>query len=241
MGKFSLPGLGDVRRAMFPALFAPLVAFAVNWGFPTPSLADGKLFPPRSYKGSLEEQSQEAIIIFTHDPLVEQSGFEHVIIKLSVTGNVDNFAWVVPFPAKPKVEQEDAKLFAELFGYVQARSVRHGRSGGGDYKTKTEPGAAKSPVEVLSRETVGSYDVAIVRENEGGALNRWLASEGFRTVEDGEDVLEFYRAKGYVMATTSTSTASSGGDSTWCSATSTARSARRTPESCGRSPPRTRT
>jgi hypothetical protein len=53
---------------------------------------------------------------------------------------------------------------------------------------------------VLSRQIAGSYDVAIVKENEGGALNGWLASEGYRTVEDGDDVLEFYRRKGYVMA-----------------------------------------
>jgi len=39
-----------------------------------------------------------------------------------------------------------------------------------------------------------------VRENTAGTLNQWLADEGYRRIEDGDDVIEFYRAKGYVFA-----------------------------------------
>lgn len=158
--------------------------------------ADGKVFRPRNYEGSLEEKSQEAIIIFQGS---EEPGeaTEDLILKIGVRGGSDRFAWVVPFPTPPKVEKEDAALFKELHQYVERR--RATRSEG---KFGFKPAAkGEKPVEVLSREVVGSYDVAVVREQEAGALNRWLKAEGFQPLpEDAEDVLGFYRRKGYVFA-----------------------------------------
>lgn len=168
--------------------------------FVTSLHADGKVFAPRTYKGSLEERSQEAIIIFTNDPSEERSGFEHVILKITVEGGVDNFAWVVPFPNEPKVEKEDGKLFAELFNYVQARSPRWSAPGAKSEVKSEKKSEDVRPVEVLSRKTVGSYDVAVVRENQAGALNRWLETEDYQPIVGGEDVIEFYRKKGYVFA-----------------------------------------
>jgi hypothetical protein len=62
------------------------------------------------------------------------------------------------------------------------------------------PTPTKPPVEVLSRKVVGSYDVAVVRENQAGALNKWLSAEGYQTLDDAEDVIGFYRGKGYVFS-----------------------------------------
>ena len=47
---------------------------------------------------------------------------------------------------------------------------------------------------------MGSYDVAIVKENTLGKLNGWLEENGYQPLEDAEDVLKFYRDKGYVYA-----------------------------------------
>src|SRR5262249_15285526 len=124
---------------------------------------------------------------------------------IGIKGAVDRFAWVIPFPNEPKVERESAQLFAELFNYVESRLADQSRrkiSESGAKDGVAEKGEAKSkPVEVLARKTVGSYDVAIVRENESGALNRWLKEEGFQELgDDAEDVLKFYREKRYVFA-----------------------------------------
>lgn len=164
-----------------------------------PAWADGKVIRPRQYQGSLEEYSQEAILIYTAGE-DEEPAAQDLILKIAVKGQTDRFAWVVPFPTEPKVEKEDAKLFAELFHYVEARRpVKKGEfSTGSKEKAKGED---RKPVEVLSRKTVGSYDVAVVRENEVGALNKWLKDEGFQSLpDDAEDVLGFYRAKQYVFA-----------------------------------------
>ncbi len=175
----------------------------------TPALADGKLVRPRDYAGSLEERAQEAIIIFQGSQSPGEA-VEDLILKISVRGeasvaqgiaqSVAQFAWVVPFPQEPKVEKEDARLFKELFDYVQARAYRpksDSRFGGAASKAAAE---SPKPVEVLSRKIVGSYDVAVVRENVAGALNQWLDAEGYQNLADGEDVIGFYRQKGYVFA-----------------------------------------
>jgi len=170
------------------------------------ALADGKMFAPRSYNGSIEEKSQEAIIIF-HASDVEGEATEDLILKIQVetTGGagisaVESLGWVVPFPHKPTVREEDAALFKEAFDYVQAR--RRTRSAHKGVKSDEAAPAAdgRAGVTVLSREVVGSYDVAVVRTDEAGSLNRWLEQEGFQALDEGEETIEFYRKKGYVFA-----------------------------------------
>jgi len=171
-------------------------------------LADGVAVPPSMYKGvpyegSVEERSQEAILIF-HTSTQPGGSREDLILKISVEGQVDRFAWVLPFPNEPEVEKEDAKLFSELYDYVEARLAwQHKARGTKSAGTggETVPAAAEpEPVEVLSRQVVGSYDVAVVREHQPGALNDWLEAEGYRRLENADDVLDFYREKQYVFA-----------------------------------------
>lgn len=179
---------------------AALMALCFVGSSPGALHADGKLVKPRDYQGSLEEKAQEAIIIFNGS---EQAGesTEDLILKIRVTGQADEFAWIVPFPNKPKVEKEDEALFKELFDYVESRQRRTFKgetAAEGGAKPKTAE--AKNDVEVLSREIVGSYDVAVVQENSPGKLNEWLSENGYQPLEKAEDVLTFYRDKGYVYA-----------------------------------------
>ncbi len=177
-----------------------LAAVACTALFASRLLADGKMVAPADYKGSVEERAQEAIIIF-HASDEPGGATEDMILKVSVVGEVESFAWIVPFPNEPTVEEEDAQLFRELFDYVEARQVRRGW--GNDSKPEGAKAAetpAKAAVEVLSNKVVGSYRVAVVRENTAGALNGWLEENGYQTLDDADDVLSFYREKGYVFA-----------------------------------------
>lgn len=177
---------------------------------PSAVQADGFGRPPKLYKGqpysgSIEERSQEAIIIF-HSGEKPGDAREDMILKISVEGDVDQFAWLVPFPAEPKTAPEDAQLFREVFDYVEARLEQLSRSRApkaskSDGATKAAAESEPRPVDVLSRKVVGSYDVAIVRENEAGALNDWLDAEGYQAIPAiGDDVMQFYREKKYVFA-----------------------------------------
>ena len=174
--------------------------FVCGWGLPPAAFGDGTIVAPRDYKGSLEEQAQEAIIIF-HSSEKAGGATEDLILKIRVQGSAKSFAWIIPFPNEPKIAKEDPKLFTELFSYVEARTVRRHKGKGDGMKSAGEASpAAKPPVEVLARKIVGSYDTAVVRENVAGALNKWLDAEGFQTLPDAEDVIGFYRKKGYVFA-----------------------------------------
>jgi len=187
-------------RAVSSCFGLPLVVVLVLAAAPGPAHADGKMFVPRDYKGSLEERAQEAIIIFHGS---EQAGgaTEDVILKVHVAGQATSFAWVIPFPTQPKIAKEDARLFQELFDYVETRrgqTMKKGKSDGA--LGAARPSAEAKAVDVLSRKVVGSYDTAVVRENVAGALNQWLAAEGFQPAPEGDDVVGFYRKKGYVFA-----------------------------------------
>jgi hypothetical protein len=176
-----------------------LISTLASLFVPAMALGDGKVFPPRSYVGSLEEKSQEAIIIF-HSADIQGESTEDLILKIAVQGETDRFAWVVPFPSEPEVKAEKAALFAELFRYTESRLVSKRSIGSANMKDGPAKDVEAKPVTVLSRHIVGSYDVAIVRENVAGALNVWLKSEGFQDLGDAEDVLSFYRNKNYVFA-----------------------------------------
>jgi len=173
------------------------------------ALADGMVRPPKMYKGepykgSLNESAQEAIIIFT--PGTEkESAVQDLIIKIHVDGDVNQFGWVVPLCAAPsQTAKEDAELFNELHTYVQRRLAAQRRPMATADKSASDGSAAAAeqaePVEVIERKIVGSFDVAIVKENKAGALNDWLSDNGYQPVDDAEDVMKFYRDKGYVYA-----------------------------------------
>jgi hypothetical protein len=160
-----------------------------------PSLGDGMLKGPASYRGSLEEHAQEAIIIFQAST-VPGEAVEDLILKIAVEGEAAGFAWVIPFPRQPDVDKADPRLFQELFDYVSFRermNMEKKFAGAGGFL------GGPDGVDVLARKIVGTYEVAVVRENSPGALNEWLRAEGYQTITEGEDVVEFYRKKEYVF------------------------------------------
>lgn len=162
------------------------------------ALADGKVMAPRDYKGSLEEKAQEAILIF-HAATSERNAVQDMILKIEVEGEAEEFAWIVPLPTEPKIAEEDPELFRELFNYVEYRKRRPSSGIKSDLKSARSDGATNG-VEVIKREVVGNFEITTVRETAQGGLNPWLEQEGFQTLENAEDVLDFYRDKDYVYA-----------------------------------------
>ena len=119
-----------------------------------------------------------------------------MILKISVTGNTNHFAWVVPFPSVPKTSEESSKLFDELFKYCERRSAQPPKS---ETKSAVTPKAADKSVEVLRSEVVGSFQVTTVREQQAGTLNQWLTENKYQPLDNADDILEFYRRKNYVF------------------------------------------
>lgn len=176
------------------------LALVVAWALllsPALLRADGKVVRPRDYHGSLEESAQEAIILFQPGSQ-GVSAVEDLILKISVMGNTNHFAWIVPFPTVPETFDESPKLFDELFAYCEQRSARPLNFSAKDAAATPAKSEAK-PVEVLRSQVVGSFQVTTVREQEPGTLNKWLTENGYQRLDGADDVLDFYRRKNYVL------------------------------------------
>ncbi|MFT5123115.1 MAG: hypothetical protein ACI9TH_003139 [Kiritimatiellia bacterium] len=164
--------------------------------------ADGLVVPPVNYTGSLNEKAQEAILIFFSGTEKEPS-LQDLILKITVEGEARNFGWLVPLPAEPRSGKEDAALFHELHQYVQSRTrppSKPKKNTFGDAASGAVKAAVTPAVEVLERKVVGSYDLAIVREHQAGALKGWLQENQFQVPEQSDDLIAFYREKQYVFA-----------------------------------------
>ncbi len=69
--------------------------------------ADGKVFPPVAFPANVTIPDQRALIHFTN-------GMERLVIETRFSGAGTNFAWVVPFPAQPVIEEATTGLFPTL-------------------------------------------------------------------------------------------------------------------------------
>ena len=168
--------------------------------------ADGKVVPRKYspdhalYKASLEEYSQQAIIIMKQDE--KGDVHEDLIIRIGVEGDHTDFAWIVPFPKPPEIFEEKSIIFEELFHYVKYMTYnRRPSKKSGEMKSEgTKNSEADSQLTVISRKTVGAFETAVVETKETDALNKWLKAEGYQELEDKANILKEYIDKKYVFA-----------------------------------------
>jgi len=106
-------------------------------------------------EGRIVEPEQEAAIFF-------DNGIEELYISPKYKGSVEKFAWVVPVPAKPKVELADDAIFYELFAATELMV------------------AAPQPVTVIDRKVIGDYDVSVLSASDADALAKWLAENKYQ-------------------------------------------------------------
>ena len=70
-------------------------------------MADGMMVPSVFYTAKITIPDQRALIAFTN-------GMEQLVIETSFTGAGTNFAWVVPLPSQPVIEEARIELFPRL-------------------------------------------------------------------------------------------------------------------------------
>jgi hypothetical protein len=103
------------RARSLARLFIPLVLVVCS---PTSHcLADGKVFPPVAFPANVTIPDQRALIHFTN-------GTERLVIETRFTGAGTNFAWVVPLPAQPVIEEATTGLFPTL-DYLFRPQISH--------------------------------------------------------------------------------------------------------------------
>ncbi len=77
---------------------------------PLLALADGKIFPSTAFPEQIRIPEQEALIHWSN-------GVERLVIETRFDAKGTNFAWVIPLPARPKIEAATPGVFPTLRSY----------------------------------------------------------------------------------------------------------------------------
>lgn len=117
-------------------------------------------------RAMINEPEQKAVVFYS-------KGSEQLIISPSYEGPASSFAWVIPVPARPKVEILKGAIFHELAKLVMPK--RPPTKGSRDAATLSAPAG----VSVLERKTVGAYDVSVLSATDSKALMKWLATNKY--------------------------------------------------------------
>ena len=99
---------------------------------PSRVLSDGWLAKRSKYTGSIEELAQEAIIIFD-DTEAPGDATEDLLLKVTVQGAVDEFAWVIPFRVNRSLRGPKAG-YSQSFSTMWSIAFVH-------QPTRAEPGS----------------------------------------------------------------------------------------------------
>lgn len=144
-------------------------------------------------------QAGETIIFTLADDAVEAH------VQIQYAGTARKFAWVVPVEHRPTLGVGSPPFFAYLATATRPAYVLDGaRCGGGvlaNSGSATGEGTVRSlgesGVTVVAFDQVGPYDAAILRADDGEALNRWLGDNGYDLTPAAAEALVPYVARGY--------------------------------------------
>ncbi|MBD3220328.1 DUF2330 domain-containing protein [bacterium] len=178
---------------------------AVTLAVAAAARADGGLFAPWQYR--IYENEQTALLDWDAD-----RGVETLTIQPGFTGDVQEFAWVVPLPAEPQLRAAEVELFADLFRatrpvYRQRDEAWSCESTGYD---ALAPGQ-NDGVDVLQDVAVGIYDVMVLASDQASSLVDTLDVWGYLHEDNRElatPILEDYVARDWVFVTVRVDSAS---------------------------------
>src|SRR5579859_8199098 len=166
---------------------------------PATGLADGcfvvSKFVWNKHK-DINEPTQKAIIVY-------DAGRENLILQVKYDGPIGEFGWLVPVPNRPAVQKSSMRCFYELSRYTQlhfeSRNIVPGDAGDASLSPDNKP---IELVKVIETKTVGAYEVAVLSTRDAGALENWLAANGFSFPPDKAGVLDAYvKQHWYFVAT----------------------------------------
>jgi len=157
------------------------------------ALADGAFFMTEEQwkqnreRSLINEPEQKAVVYFS-------KGTEQLVISPSYEGPINSFAWVVPVPAKSKVDILTGSIFHELAKLTMPKPNEHMIA-----KSAAPTGAAPQSVTVIERKTVGAYDVSVLSATDGKALLRWLQANRYHLTDEALAPIRSYVKEGWTF------------------------------------------
>ncbi|WP_049570741.1 DUF2330 domain-containing protein [Streptomyces sp. SBT349] len=149
--------------------------------------------------GGMVTDPAERIAVSQETSAVRWDGTtERIVMSLTVDGDAGEAAWIMPVPGRAEVALGDRDLFGALSTASDAEHrTRHyfwprdgdwprGSQGDGAVGGAPEapPRDGAPPVDVISRDRLGPFDVARLAATDPRALDGWLGENGFALPED---------------------------------------------------------
>ncbi|MGW7243171.1 DUF2330 domain-containing protein [Streptomyces sp. NPDC054804] len=171
-----------VGRARVLAVLLTLLGIQLSW-LAAPAFACGC--------GALVPGDRQQVTVGREESVLRWDGTrEQIVMRLTVDGDADHAAWIMPVPHRATVALGDPALFDELHTLTAPvhRTRYHLWPQSGDWPLTTgrttaagpPGGAAKAPgVGVVDRRRLGPFDVAQLTATDPGALDGWLRGNGF--------------------------------------------------------------
>lgn len=188
-------------------LLSELIWISLLVLFPTEGQSDGSFFfefEIEQLGSSAESPNQRAFIL--HDGQLET-----LVLQVKYSGNVEDFAWVVPLPSLPEentITTVSDSIFEELHDETQPRIYRlrdpseSWLGGGGDFGEPPREAKLGAEVQIWEKLDVGPYEVLVLSGSSSQALIDWLNSNGFHFPDKANTVIDFYIQKQwYFLAT----------------------------------------
>lgn len=163
---------------------------------PSLVLADGMIMPPPDYY--MYESDQKAVIFYEND-------LETLILSITFRGNANDFAWLVPTPARPKVSKASDELFTSLDELTQLRYdlERPAQLGVGFIDT-----AVPKKVYIIETKKIDYYNITVLAATNASELVKWLNENGYQFPEASTYLLEDYINNGWVFTAVKIDTSS---------------------------------
>lgn len=152
--------------------------------------ADG-IYIPQVKVDNIVEPYQKAVINCMDDQ-------EKMILNVKYSGEMNDFAWLVPTPTVPDVTEGDYQVFedAQYFTGVLAPLPY---TGGGFENSDLKAMDAQPPVTVIERKKVSVYDVSVLETVNATALAEWLNTNGYAYPEEHASLFDYYINKGWIF------------------------------------------
>ena len=148
------------------------------------------------------QSAQQAAIVW-------ENGHETLHLQSNYSGPARAFSWVIPVPARPKVERSSWDIFRAVEEQTRPRVALRWVKGGGlgcgcgvqmgaepDRRVETGVTMLES-LEIREIREIRELHVDILAAKEGGGFIRWLRTNGYAVPEEARRVLQEYIDKGF--------------------------------------------
>lgn len=182
------------NNTLFLSLLCMMIVILTS---PMSVSADGGFFISDPYRDEdLTEPEQKAVLLF-------DGAEEQLIIQAKASGNVPDFAWVIPVPSYPKLAEADSALFEELHRITAPREVSKVGIHLDDlllfglFFATTGLDGDLGGVTLHESTKVGIFDASILSAKGSNALMQWLRQNNYHIPQEAVPVLQSYIEKGW--------------------------------------------